>query len=247
MQPGSLVDSLSIVLPCRNEEGNVARVTRAALHEGERVARRLEVIIVNDGSTDDTGIIGADLARTDSRVRVVTHDTGRGYGAALRSGFDAASKDLVFWTDGDGQFDLGELGALLGLLGSFDAAVGFRRRRRDNVIRRFNGFCWTLLMRWTLGVRARDVDCAFKVFPRVFLRDAGLVSNGAMISAEILARASRAGLRVGEVGVRHQPRVAGRPSGGSPRVIARAFGELLALRRLLTPPCRPGQPGGSRA
>ncbi|MBK9189448.1 MAG: glycosyltransferase family 2 protein [Phycisphaerales bacterium] len=240
MQPSAGVESLSIVLPCRNEAENVARVVRAALREGSRVASRVEVIVVNDGSTDDTGMIGAELAREDPRVRVVTHEVGRGYGAALRSGFDAALMDFVFWTDGDGQFDLGELGSLLGLLGAFDAAIGFRRRRRDNIVRRLNGFCWTWLMRWMLGVRSRDVDCAFKVFPREFLQGVGLVSNGAMISAEILARASRAGLRIGEVGVRHQPRIAGTPSGGSLRVIAKAFAELRTLRRLLAAGARPG-------
>lgn len=232
-KPAVPVVSLTVVLPCRDEEANVDRVVGEALAAGSAVTPGVEVIVVDDGSRDGTGRIAAGLAAGDSRVRVVTHETSRGYGAALRSGFEAARGDWVFFTDGDGQFDAGEIGCLIALLGEHDGAIGYRERRRDGVVRRFNGWCWTRLTRLVLGIGARDVDCAFKVLPRRFLQECGLVSTGAMISAEMLARAAMAGLSLGEAGVTHRERAHGRQSGGDVRVIARAFRELWTLRRRL--------------
>lgn len=223
--------SLSIVLPCRNEAGNVVRVVGEALARGRDVASQVEVIVVDDGSSDATAALADELAREDSRVRVVRHPQNRGYGAALRSGFAAAHGAWVFYTDGDGQLSLDDLRQLPAALATCDAVVGYRRARQDPLARRCMGHVWTTVVNWTFGLDLVDADCAFKIFPREFLQRAELSSTGALISAELVARAKHHGLRVQQIAVGHRPRIAGQPTGAHPRVIARAFRELFALRR----------------
>ncbi|MDX2133053.1 MAG: glycosyltransferase family 2 protein [Planctomycetota bacterium] len=229
-RPDVPVRSLAIVLPCRNEADAVADVVDGALRWGGASAPVLEVVLVDDASTDRTGGIADDLARRDARVRVVHNARSRGYGGALRAGFAATTADWVFYTDGDGQFDLAELPGFLAHLVDADVVIGRRARRAEGPVRRLNAWGWTLAVNAAFGLRVRDVDCAFKVFPGAFLRALPLVSDGALISAELLARSRRAGLRVVQRDVSHHPRRAGRATGANLRVIARAFRELVSLR-----------------
>ena len=231
---------LSVFFPCYNEEGNVRRVVAEAMAFLPAVSDDFEIIVVNDGSGDRTGAIADELAAADGRIRVVHHPANRGYGGALQSGFRAAGKELVFFADGDGQFDIRDLGRLLPLIERFDIVVGYRERRRDNVIRRWNAFWWGLLTQRLLGFRCRDVDCAFKLFRRAVFDHIEMKSAGALISAEILARAARAGYTMTEVPVAHRPRVAGRQTGANLRVIARAFRELWRLRKTIRSTSQPG-------
>jgi glycosyltransferase involved in cell wall biosynthesis len=230
--------SLSIVLPCYNEAENVRRVVEQALTVGRGLARELEVIIVNDGSRDGTGSVADALAQQHREVRVVHHERNLGYGGAVASGLRAARRDWVFFTDGDGQFDLAQVQRLLPFMRGHDLVTGYRLDRQDGPVRRLNGWLWTRLVNLVLGTGVRDVDCAFKVIPRVCLERIELCSRGALVSAELLARARRQGLSVAEVGVHHLPRLAGRSTGGRPGVILRALIELWLLRRNI----RAGQP-----
>lgn len=220
--------SLAVVLPCRNEEGNVERVVGEMLTLAGPLAARVEIVIVNDGSTDATGAIADRVAAADSRVLVVHNAIGRGYGGALRAGFAATTADWLFYTDGDGQIDCSPLRAAVGMLGEVDAVAGYRMNRTEGWSRRFNGWAWTRLVNAVFAYRFRDVDCAFKLIPGAWLRGLPLASTGAMVSAELLAYAARE-LRVREIAVGHRPRTAGRPTGANPRVILRAFRELFAL------------------
>jgi glycosyltransferase involved in cell wall biosynthesis len=161
----------------------------------------------------------------------VHHRTNLGYGAALQSGFKAATKELVFYTDGDGQFDLNELPLLLPLIRQYDIVAGYRINRQDNLIRRINGWCWTKLVCLLFGMKVRDIDCAFKLYKREIFDNIELSSTGALISAEILARAVRRGYSLTQKGVHHYPRTAGKQTGANLRVIFRAFKELFNLRR----------------
>jgi glycosyltransferase involved in cell wall biosynthesis len=222
--------SVSVFFPCYNEQENVGRTVEKALTVLDKLDADFEVIIVNDGSSDGTGRIADEIAGRDSRVRVVHHERNLGYGAALQSGFKAATKDLVFYTDGDGQFDMSEMPPLLGLMEHYDIVSGYRLNRRDSFIRKFNGWAWTKLVCLLFGLNVRDIDCAFKLYKREIFDRIELSSTGALIDAEVLARAAAKGYRITQKGVHHYPRRAGVQTGASLRVIARAFRELFELR-----------------
>jgi glycosyltransferase involved in cell wall biosynthesis len=223
--------SISVFFPCYNEQENIARTVEQAISVLEKLSADFEVIIVDDGSADRTGRIADEIAARNSRVKVVHHRTNLGYGAALQSGFKAATKELVFYTDGDGQFDLNEMPSLLPLIKQYDIVCGYRLNRRDNLIRKINGWCWTKLVCLLFGMKVRDIDCAFKLYKREIFDSIKLSSTGALISAEILARAVRKGYSLTQKGVHHYPRTAGAQTGASLRVIFRAFKELFKLRR----------------
>ena len=221
--------SISVFFPCYNEQDNIARTLEQAIDVLGKLTADFEVIVVNDGSADATGKIADGIIRQDSRVKVVHHPKNLGYGAALQSGFKAATKELVFYTDGDGQFDIGELPALLPLIEQYDIVSCYRLNRQDSLIRKINGWAWTKLVYLLFGMKIRDVDCAFKLYKREIFDKMKLVSAGALIDAEILARAVRRGYTVTQRGVHHYPRTAGQQTGANIRVILRAFKELFKL------------------
>jgi len=223
--------SITVFFPCYNERDNVARVTERALGVLERIGADYEIIIVDDGSSDGTGQVADELAGGHDAVRVIHHDRNRGYGAALQSGFNAAAKELVFYTDGDGQFDIGEMPPLLELMADYDIVSCYRMNRRDNLVRKMTGWLWTRLTGLVFGLHVRDIDCAFKLYKRAIFDTIRMESTGALIDTEILARAARKGFRMTQRGVHHYRRTAGRQTGIHPRVILRAFKELLVLRR----------------
>jgi len=223
--------SFSVFFPCYNEEANVERTTLAALRAFRRITDDLEVIIVDDGSKDRTGEIADRLASEHSQVRAVHNRPNLGYGGALQRGFREAKKDWVFYTDGDGQFDFEEIDLLLPLLDRYDIVSAYRLYRQDPLIRKVNAFCWTALVNLVFRLWLRDIDCAFKIYPRKLFEEIEMKSTGALIDTEVLARAKRLGYTIGQVGVHHYPRAAGAQTGASPRVIFRAFKELFLLRR----------------
>lgn len=223
--------SLSVFFPCYNEEANVERTTAAALEACREITNDFEIIIVNDGSKDRTGELADKLAAEHPEVRAVHNRPNRGYGGALQSGFRAAAKQWVFYTDGDGQFDFKEIPKLLELLDRYDIVSAYRLDRQDPLMRRINAWGWTWLCNLLLGTRVRDIDCAFKIYPRRLFEEIDMRSEGALIDAEILAKANRRGYTIGQVGVHHYPRVAGEQTGANFKVIARAFKELFKLRK----------------
>jgi len=222
--------SISVFYPCYNEEANVERTTLAALEAVQKISDDFEVIIVNDGSKDRTAEIADRLAAEHKHVRAVHNNPNLGYGGALQRGFREATKEWVFYTDGDGQFDFGEIPSLLPLLERYDIASAYRLDRKDSMIRKLNAFAWTTLVNVAFGLWLRDIDCAFKIFPRKLFDEIEMKSMGALIDTEILSRAKRAGYTIGQVGVHHYPRTAGEQTGANLRVIARAFKELFKLR-----------------
>jgi glycosyltransferase involved in cell wall biosynthesis len=230
---GAALPSLAVLLPCHDEAPNVAAAVNEAKRAAVRFARRHEILVIDDGSSDETAAIASELAVRDPHVHLVEHERNLGYGAAVRSGIAASSADWILLTDGDLQFDLGELQLFLGPAEQCDLVAGYRLRRADPPARRLAAHAWNGLMRRSFGVAVRDVDCAFKLMRGPAARALPLESDGAMVSTELLVRASLAGWRISEVGVHHRPRLAGEPSGGDIRVIARAFRERRALLRRL--------------
>ncbi|NLG43044.1 MAG: glycosyltransferase family 2 protein [Phycisphaerae bacterium] len=222
--------SLTITFPCYNEEANVERVTRAALAVAQKVADDYEIVIVNDGSRDRTGEIADRLAAENPHVRAVHNRPNQGYGGALARGFKEARKNWIFYTDGDGQFDLNELPTILPLLEKYDIVSCYRLNRQDSAIRKLNAWAWSTLVNILFRLRLRDIDCAFKIYPRTFIDQIELWSRGALIDTEMLAKARNLGYSIVQVGVHHYPRTAGQQTGANIKVIARAFKELFKLR-----------------
>lgn len=233
---------LSIVLPVFNEEANIDRAVRHAIAGANALGLRHEVIAVDDGSRDRTAEI---LRRLETEltptVRVLRHDVNRGYGAALRTGFDHAVGDLVFYTDADNQFDPVELARVVPLMSDSDAVFGYRQGRRDPFHRRLVSKAYNRLARATLGIAVRDVNCSFKMFRGEVLRGLHLVSDDFLIDTEIVAQIQRGNWRCTEIGVTHFDR-AGGESSVRPRHVIETFASLLRARRTLaSPSSRPAE------
>jgi glycosyltransferase involved in cell wall biosynthesis len=226
--------SISVVFPAHNEEGNIVKAVEQAIHCLEHLSPDWEIIPVNDGSSDKTGEIIQNLSRQYSRVRGVHHETNRGYGSALKSGIQRASKELIFFCDSDLQFHLYELLHLLIWIEQYDIVIGYRKMRRDPWHRRVNALGWKMLVRGLLGLKVRDIDCAFKLFRRVVFKAIEIDAVGAMVNTDILVQATQMGFKIKEVPVTHFPRVEGEQSGARLRVIVKAFRELVILYRKLS-------------
>jgi len=219
-----------VVLPAFNEEYNLRKTVDAARRILPAVAEKWEIIVVNDGSGDATGLICDALASQIAEVRALHHTGNKGYGAALKSGIVSARHDWIFFSDSDGQFDFAELSRLLEHAAVSDIVAGYRKRRNDPFYRAVNAAGWNFLVRMTLGVAVRDIDCAFKLFRRSVFERVQIQSVGAMVNTEIFCQAFKFGMRVTEVEVTHHPRTHGQPSGAKLRVIVKAFRELFRMR-----------------
>jgi glycosyltransferase involved in cell wall biosynthesis len=223
---------ISIFFPFWDEEENIEQVVLAAIPVAERIAAKWEIIMVDDGSTDKTLKIAEKLASKNDSLRVVSLNRNRGYGAALRSGFENAKYNIIVFTDGDGQFDFSEIDKFIEKIESVDMVIGFRKKRSDK--NRFNRLLlMNLLKVWDLiffRFYLKDIDCGFKMFKKESLQKLiPLRSEGAMITTEILAKAKRKKLKIAEVGVTHLPRIKGHQSGADFSVIFRAVLESFIL------------------
>jgi len=229
----SRVSQLSFFFPAHNEAENIEALVAEALENLPTLAEEFEVIAVDDGSRDTTPQIADRLAASDPRVRVVHHETNKGYGAAVRSGLRAARYDLVAFTDGDRQFKVADLALLLARLAQPDqpdVVVGYRLKRADPFIRTAYARAYRLALNLFYRLGVRDVDCAFKLFQRSALEGIRLESGGAFMSAELLIKLKQRGRTIAEVGVPHYPRTAGSPTGAKPSVIFRAVRDFWRLR-----------------
>lgn len=224
-----LDEKLSLVLPAHNEAANIEAVVGRIMSTLPELLSDFEVLIVDDGSQDGTGPIIDRIADENVRVQAIHHEVNRGYGAALQSGFDAATGDLIMFMDSDRQFDIADITALLPYVPHYDIVAGYRIKRRDPLYRRLYGKLFELAVWILFGVHVHDVDCAFKIYRADLIRSMQLSTHGALINTELLALAKRKGASLVQVGVHHYPRSAGKSSGGSPKVVFRAMGETLRL------------------
>jgi glycosyltransferase involved in cell wall biosynthesis len=232
---------LSYFFPAHNEAANLRGLVEEALATLPGLAERFEIVIVNDGSRDETPAIADELAATHPEVRAVHHPTNLGYGAALRSGFAAARFDRLAFTDGDRQFKVADLGRLIERFQAdgADVVVGYRIKRADPLVRTVYARLYRFANRVWFGLKVRDVDCACKLFARSSLEGVNVESGGAFFSAELLIKLRARGRRIAEVGVPHYPRTAGSPTGARPSVVLRAVRDFWALRlRLWAAPNR---------
>jgi len=225
-----LPGGLSLVLPAHNEEANIAHVVGDALFVLPAFTDDIEIIVVDDGSRDDTRKIVAALAVDHPFVRLVSHPANRGYGTAVTTGIEASTKPYVMFMDADRQFRIEDLADLSPFVGAFDVVAGFRKERHDPLHRRLFAEIFNVTVRVLFGVHLRDIDCAFKVFRGDMVRSLDLSAPGALINTEMQAKLRQMGATLQQVGVNHYPRIAGQATGGNPRVILRAMRETLVLR-----------------
>ena len=199
--------SISVFFPCYNDSRTIGDLVVEAERQLQALTDDYEVIVVNDGSSDGSAELLRELAARMPRLTVITHDRNRGYGGALRSGFGAATKDLVFYTDGDGQYDVRELPILLMLLtDDTDFVNGIKMTRQDPAYRVHAGNIHQFAMRWSFWLPIRDVDCDFRLIRRRILDGIELRSNSGSICVELVKHAERAGAGFREVSVHHYAR-----------------------------------------
>jgi glycosyltransferase involved in cell wall biosynthesis len=224
--------SISAFFPCFNEAKNVGKL----IHNCDEVLKKLtneyEIIIIDDGSSDQTEAVMKEIQSKNDKVRYYRHIKNRGYGAALYTGFQKSRYDYVFFSDGDNQFELSEIGLLVNKIDEADLVTGYRHKRADSAGRLLNAWVWRLLVRIVFGIRITDIDCAFKLFKRDTIQKIvtnGMISRGALINTEIYARMKRLGMSVIEVPVTHYVRISGQATGANIKVILRALYELVKL------------------
>ena len=224
--------SISLVMPAHNEADNIEPTVGEAVPALGAVSDDYEIIVVDDGSKDDTAGVTRRLMETEPHLRLVQHPVNKGFGAAVLTGFTSATKDWILYTDADRQFVLAELATFMPFTDKADLIAGYRAPRRDPYLRVLYGKGWSMLCTLFFGYTVRDVDCGFKLLRREVINQLAdkIASRGATFSIEWLVRAKRAGYRFVELPVTHRPRVAGSQSGAKLKVIVRAFRELFRLR-----------------
>jgi len=240
-----MAESISVFFPAFNDEGSIGGLVGDALAVLPTLADDYEVIVVNDGSTDRTAAVLEELARTEPRLRVVHHEVNRGYGAALRTGFASATKELVFYTDGDGQYDVRELARLRPLLtAGVDIVNGYKIQRADVWRRKAIGAVYNRLTHLLFSIPIRDVDCDFRLLRRRAVEGLALVSSSGSICVELVHKLHRAGRVFAETPVRHYPRAHGRSQFFTLRRVGRTALDLLGLWLKAGAPARLLRRGG---
>ncbi len=223
--------SLSVFFPAYNDAPSLPTLLRKTFTVLDRCVEDYEVVVVNDGSYDNTAEVLAELQQKfGPRLRVITHAGNRGYGGALRSGFQAAKKEWVFYTDGDGQYDVGELPGLLGRArGNVGLVNGFKLERRDPRHRIWIGSLYNAFARALFRIRIRDIDCDYRLIRRDLVNDLELSSTSGTICVELVRKLELSGCGVVEVGVRHYPRLHGRSQFFRVRSLLTTISQLVQL------------------
>ena len=201
--------SISVFFPAYNDSQTIPRLVKGVIKTLKKITKDYEVIIVNDGSKDNTAAVAEELSRKYKNVRVVHHRTNKGYGAALKTGFKSSTKDFVFYTDGDAQYDVKELEKLVGNLGDADVVNGYKLKRSDDLYRVVLGRLYHWGAKMLFNIRLRDIDCDFRLIRRKVFDKISLESNSGVICVEMMKKIQNAGFKIVEIPVHHYPRESG--------------------------------------
>lgn len=227
------IDKLSVFFPAYNEEGNIKNTVIKARDVLEKVAKDWEIIVVNDGSKDKTEEVVQELAKSDKRIRIITHNPNRGYGGAFKTGFTSAKYPWITFTDADGQFDFSEITDFIEKQKATNAniVIGYYKKRQVSKFKILTSKLWEYVVFFMFGLKVRDIDCGFKfvskkVIDRVFPLES---ERGAFISSEFLIKAKRKGFKIVEIPITHYPRTRGKGTGRDLKVIIQSFVDLFRL------------------
>lgn len=232
------IKELSVFLPCYNEEANLPKTAKNVLENLNKVAEKYELIIVNDGSKDNTLQVAQALAAKDKNIRIVNHPVNRGYGAAFKSGLYAGKYDWIAFIDADGQFDFSEIDQFITTQHqtTADLVIGYYRKRQVPFFRKLNSMAWQTVVFLLFGLRVRDIDCGFKLISKKVVDSIAKLESerGAFISSEFLIKAKKKGYRIVEIPVTHFPRLKGEGTGAKLNVIIKSFVDLFRLWKKLS-------------
>src|SRR5919198_5704360 len=229
-RPASTPAGLSVLFPAYNDSGTIASMVIRAVKAAAELTPDFEIIVVDDGSADSTADIADELARTYPQVRAVHHPTNRDYGAALQTGFRTATKELIFYTDGDAQYDPSELAKLwAGMTGDVDLVNGYKISRADPLHRIVIGRIYHYIVSILFGLGLRDVDCDFRLMRRAIFDRINLEKTSGIICVEMMKKIQDAGFRIVEVPVHHYHRAYGKSQFFNYRRLFRTARDLMLL------------------
>jgi glycosyltransferase involved in cell wall biosynthesis len=209
--PAQKARRISAFFPCYNDKHTISDIVLTADNTLSKLTADYEIIVVNDGSTDGSSKVLEDLTQSVPLLRVITHAKNRGYGGALKSGFGAATGDLVFYTDGDGQYDPSELELLLdALTDEVDVVNGYKTTRSDSITRKILGAAYNYVATTMLRIPMRDLDCDFRLFRGHIARQLQITKQGGIVCAQMMQQVHQSGCRIVEIPVTHKPRPYGK-------------------------------------
>ncbi len=228
-----IVDSISVFFPTYNEEGNIRNTVISARKVLEEISNNWEIIIINDGSTDNSLAISEELSKEDKRIRILSHQKNRGYGASLKSGFYNSKYPWICFTDSDGQFNFSEIKNFFSKQKqeNADLVIGYYLGRKVSLFTIITSKIWEVIVFLFFGMKVKDTDCGFKLVSKKVIDSIDKLKSerGAFISSELLIKAKKKGFKIAQVGVRHYPRKKGKGTGRDIRVIMKSFIDLIKL------------------
>lgn len=227
-----LVSELSVFFPAYNEEGNIKKTVINAKKVLSKIAKKWEIIIVNDGSKDKTSEISHELSKNDKRIKVIDQEN-RGYGGALKTGIYNSQYNWISFTDSDGQFDFAEITNFIEeqKITKADVVIGYYKKRQVSKIKIWTSKLWEVAVFILFGLHVTDIDCGFKLISKKVVEKIPTLESerGAFISSEFLIKTKKAGFKIVEIPITHYPRTKGAGTGRNINVIIKSFVDLLRL------------------
>ena len=228
-----IIDELSVFFPTYNEEGSIKSVVEKTKETLIKIAEKWEILIINDGSKDQTEEISQDLSKKDKRIKVISHNPNRGYGAALKTGFYNAQYQWIALTDSDGQFNFAEITNFIQTQKetNADLVIGYYKKRQVSSFKIVTSKVWELTVFLLFGLHVKDIDCGFKLINKKVIDKIPKLESerGAFISSELLIKAKKYGFNIVEIPVTHYPRKTGVGTGRQLNVIFQSFVDLFKL------------------